>query len=390
MYRVKQRYTSNNDEKFHLLCDPTMRLLVPEQHVRFTSINGVALSDSMKPVTIEALSTVTVEGEIGTARDMVLDDTFTGNVVVSLLDGTRMISVVDNDVHQTVNTFSKPGPALCRGAFVVKNGRFTATFVVPKDISFSTQRAGLFGYAASEDDRYAMGVTDKVTVDGVTTVVDPESTGPAMQIFLDSRSFLPGSIVRKSPILIVDLEDETGINTTGVGIGHDIEATFDRDQRTEVLTPYFATSLTNSRAGSVQKQIFGLADGLHTVTVRAWDVLNNVSWAQTTFRITSSTPSIVTGGLTSYPNPFSSRTTIRFVHASQLPFNADILIYDMEGRLVREQAMRIVDMQTADVDWDGRDGIGAPLPSGSYQAVVRLTSDQGASSFVSGKLTLIR
>ena len=41
-----------------------------------------------------------------------------------------------------------------------------------------------------------------------------------------------------------------------VGIGHDIEATFDRDQRTEVLTPYFATSLTNSRAGSVQKQIF--------------------------------------------------------------------------------------------------------------------------------------
>jgi hypothetical protein len=390
MYRVKQRYTSNNDEKFHLLCDPTMRLLVPEQHVRFTSINGVALSDSMKPVTIEALSTVTVEGEIGTARDMVLDDTFTGNVVVSLLDGTRMISVVDNDVHQTVNTFSKPGPALCRGAFVVKNGRFTATFVVPKDISFSTQRAGLFGYAASEDDRYAMGVTDKVTVDGVTTVVDPESTGPAMQIFLDSRSFLPGSIVRKSPILIVDLEDETGINTTGVGIGHDIEATFDRDQRTEVLTPYFATSLTNSRAGSVQKQIFGLADGLHTVTVRAWDVLNNVSWAQTTFRITSSTPSIATGGLTSYPNPFSSRTTIRFVHASQLPFNADILIYDMEGRLVREQAMRIVDMQTADVDWDGRDGIGAPLPSGSYQAVVRLTSDQGASSFVSGKLTLIR
>lgn len=390
MYRVKQRYTSNNDEKFHLLCDPTMRLLVPEQHVRFTSINGVALSDSMKPVTIAALSTVTVEGEIGTARDMVLDDTFTGNVVVSLLDGTRMISVVDNDVHQTVNTFSKPGPALCRGAFVVKNGRFTATFVVPKDISFSTQRAGLFGYAASEDDRYAMGVTDKVTVDGVTTVVDPESTGPAMQIFLDSRSFLPGSIVRKSPILIVDLEDETGINTTGVGIGHDIEATFDRDQRTEVLTPYFATSLTNSRAGSVQKQIFGLADGLHTVTVRAWDVLNNVSWAQTTFRITSSTPSIATGGLTNYPNPFSSRTTIRFVHASQLPFNADILIYDMEGRLVREQAMRIVDMQTADVDWDGRDGIGTPLPSGSYQAVVRLTSDQGASSFVSGKLTLIR
>ncbi len=390
MFRVKQRFTSNNDEKFHMLCDPTMRLLVPEEHVRFTSINGVAIRDTMAPVTIAALSTVTVEGEIASARDMLLDDTFTGNVVVSLLDGSRTITIVDNDVHQTVNTFAKPGPALCRGAFTVQNGRFTATFVVPKDISFSTQRAGLFGYAASNDDRYAMGVTDKVTVDGVTTVVDPETQGPQMQIYLDSRNFLPGSIVRKNPILIVDLEDATGINTTGVGIGHDIEASFDRDTRTEVLTPYFATSLTNSRAGSVQKQIFGLADGLHTVTVRAWDVLNNVSWAQTTFRITSTTSAIPTEGLIAYPNPFASRTTIRFVHASQLPFGADLLIYDMDGRLVREQPMRIVEMQTADIDWDGRDAQGSPLPSGSYQAVVRLTTDQGATSFVSGKLTLIR
>ncbi len=390
MYRVKQRFKSNNDEKFHLLCDPTMRLLVPEEHVKFTSINGVALSDTMQPVTIAALSTVTVEGTITRARDKQNDDTFNGNIAVSLLDGSRTITVVDSDVHQTVNTFTKPGPALCRGSFVVRDGRFTATFVVPKDISFSAQRAGLYGYAASDDDRYAMGVTDNVTVDGVTTVLDPESAGPDMQIYLDSRNFLPGSIVRKNPILIVDLEDATGINTTGVGIGHDIEATFDRDTRTEVLTPFFATSLTNSRAGSVQKQIFGLADGLHTVTVRAWDVLNNVSWAQTSFRITSSTPSIATGGLTNYPNPFSTRTTIRFVHASQLPFNADVLIYDMEGRLVREQSMRIADMQTADVDWDGRDGNGVPLPTGAYQAVVRLTSDQGATSFAGGKLTLIR
>ncbi len=390
MYRVKQRYTSNNDEKFHLLCDPTMRLMIPEEHVRFTSINGVALSDSMQPVTIAALSTVTVEGEIATARDLLRDDTFDGNVVVSLLDGSRTITIIDNDVHQTSNTFAKPGPALCRGGFVVADGKFTATFVVPKDISFSSQRAGLYGYAASKDDRFAMGVTDKVTVDGVTTVVDPESIGPDMQIYLDSRSFLPGSIVRKDPILIVDLEDATGINTTGVGIGHDIEATFDRDARTEVLTPYFATSITNSRAGSVQKQVFGLGDGLHTVTVRAWDVLNNVSWAQTTFRITSSNPSIVAEGLFNFPNPFAARTTVRFVHASQLPFTADLFVYDMEGRLVSERAMRIVDMQTADVDWEGRDAQGSYLPTGTYQAVVRLTTDQGATSFVSGKLTLIR
>ncbi|MCX6139752.1 MAG: C25 family cysteine peptidase, partial [Candidatus Kapabacteria bacterium] len=381
MFKVKQKYNGNNDEKFHLLGDPTMRLLVPEQRVRFTKINDQDIVNSSTSVTVAALSTVVVEGDVIGSVDSLTDASYSGNISISLLDASRTITVVDNDVYNTVNTFSKTGPALYRGSFKVENGRFTGTFVVPKDISFSSQAASLYGFAASNDQRFAMGVTNRVVVDGVTSVADPEIDGPGIKIFLDSRKFVAGGISRPSPILIVDLEDATGINTTGVGIGHDIEASFDNSQTVEILTPSFTTSLENSRAGTAQKQIFGLSAGLHTVHVQAWDVLNNVSEASTTFRIVESPEGIPAEGLSNFPNPFSSNTTIRFTHASPKPFEASLLA---------ERPMRVTDMQTADVQWDGRDEVGSLVGSGMYQAVVRLTDQYGSVSFVSGKLSLIR
>lgn len=390
MYRVKQRFNGNNDEKFHLLGDPTLRLLVPSNKVRFTRVNGQNISQDTSRVTIPALGTVTLEGEIVGTADSSIISSFQGNLTVSLLDARRNITVQDNDVNKTVATFTKPGPALYRGSFRVSNGRFTATFVVPKDISFSASPAGLYGYAASDDNQFAMGMTDRIIVDGVTSVSDPETDGPDMQIYMDSRKFLPGGLVRMNPVLVVDLEDATGINTTGIGIGHDITAMIDDDVEPIILTPTFTTSLSNSRAGTAQKQIFGLGPGVHTVRVRAWDVLNNVSEKTTTFRIAESTEGILAEGLFNFPNPFSSSTTIRYTHASQRPFTATVMIYDLTGRLLVEREMHVADMQTADVVWDGRDSSGDAALSGIYQVVVRLKDNSGATSFINGKLTLIR
>lgn len=390
MYRVKQRFNSNNDEKFHVLGDPTLQILVPDNRIRFSTINGRDITTDTSRVTIPALGTVVIQGDIISARDSSIMSSFSGNITISLLDAKRAITLQDNDVNKTIVNFTKPGPALYRGSFVVTNGQFTATFVVPKDISFSAAPAGLYGYAASSSQQYAMGVTDKIIVDGVTTIIDPETDGPDMGVYMDSRKFLPGGIVRMNPVLIVDLQDETGINTTGIGIGHDITATFNDDPEQVILTPTFTTSLSNSRAGTAQKQIFGLGPGVHTVKVRAWDVLNNVSEMTTTFRIQEQTDGIIAEGLFNFPNPFSSSTTIRYTHASQRPFTATVMIFDLTGRMLVERGMNVADMQTADIQWDGLDDSGDAAMSGMYQVVVRLTDQNGAVSYVNGKLTLIR
>lgn len=390
MYRVKQVYNGTNDEKFMIFGDPTMRLLVPDHHVRFSTINGVSVDADTTPIAVPALSTVDLSGFISMPNDTNADTSFEGYLTISLTDASRTVTVYDSDVNASKNVFLRPGAALYKGSFRVEKGRFTASFVVPKDISFSRDLAALYGYAASNDNRYAMGVTRRVVVDGVTDVSDPETDGPDINVFLDSRKFLPGGIVRANPVLIVDLADATGINTTGVGIGHDITAQFDDANDVEILTPSFTTSLENPRAGTAQKQIFGLGPGLHTVTVQGWDVYNNVSRKSTIFRIPEDRGSIVGQGLFNFPNPFSTSTTIRFTHASQRPFSATLSIYDLHGARVIERPMQVQDMQTADIVWDGRDEDGVMVQTGVYQVVVQLKDADGSTSHVSGKVTLIR
>lgn len=390
MYRVKQIYSGSNDEKFMIFGDPTMRLLVPDHHVRFSTINGVRVDADTAPIAVPALSTVNLTGFISLPNDSLADATFDGYLTLSLTDASRTVTIYDTDVNASKNVFQRPGAALYKGSFRVEKGQFTASFVVPKDISFSRDLAALYGYAASNDNRYAMGVTRRVVVDGVTDVNDPERDGPDINVFLDSRKFLPGGIVRANPVLIVDLSDATGINTTGVGIGHDITAQFNNANDVEILTPSFTTSLENSRAGTAQKQIFGLGPGLHTVTVQGWDVYNNVSRKSTLFRIPEDQGSIVGQGLFNFPNPFSTSTTIRFTHASQRPFTATVSIYDLHGARVIEHPMQIQDMQTADIVWDGHDQAGVMVQSGVYQVVVQLKDAYGSTSHVSGKVTLIR
>jgi hypothetical protein len=390
MYRVKQAFNGGNDEKFLILGDPTLTLLVPDHSIRFTAINGTNLQTDSAAVSVAALSTVEVSGIVTRPLAADVDESFNGNITVSLTDAARTVTVVDDDIYKSRNVFQRPGSALCRGSFKVEKGRFTATFVVPKDISFSQGLASLYGYASSDDDRFGMGATNRVVVDGVTDVRDPETDGPEIKVYVDSRKFVSGGIVRPNPVLIVDLADETGINTTGVGIGHDITAQFNNSSAVEILTPTFTTSLENPRAGTAQKQIFGLSPGMHTVTVQAWDVYNNVSSHSTMFRIPEGGEAIVAEGLFNFPNPFSSSTTIRFTHASQRPFTATLMIYDLQGTLLLERPMTVTDMQTADILWDGRDESGDMAQSGMYQAVVRLVDADGTTSFVSGKLTLIR
>jgi hypothetical protein len=386
---VKQSYTSDNDEKFFLLGDPTLRLLIPDQRVVFETVNGIPLTDSTS-VRIEALSTVTITGHIEKATENWTDATFNGVATVSLLDGERNVTVVDDDPAQTVNNFTLPGAMLARGSFSVVNGNFTAQFVVPKDIAYSSAAASLFGYAFSEDRRTAMGSSNWLVVDGVSDEQHNDELGPDISIYLDSRQFLPGQVVRANPILLVDLEDATGINATGVGVGHEIEADFDQGAMVEVLTETFSTSLMNPRAGTASKQIFGLGAGEHSVRVRAWDVLNNMQEATTTFRIASADDGLVTSWLLNYPNPFSSQTIIRFQHNANRPFTADVRIYDVQGRMVAQHPMEILDMQTAEFTWDARDMAGNPLGTGVYVCHVNIVTEDGGSSTVSGKLALIR
>ncbi len=66
----------------------------------------------------------------------------------------------------------------------------------------------------------------------------------------------------------------------------------------------------------------------------------------------------------SYPNPFSERTTIEY--RVDQPTQVQVRIYDVQGRLVRNLTDAYQTSGTHQVEWDGYDDSGSPLPSGVY------------------------
>ena len=383
----------SNDQKFFYMGDPTMRLQYPRRYASIDSINGEPV-DSLggvprtTPIQLRALSRVTVSGTIRDETNQI-DQNFAGTLSLSVNDATRTRTIVEFYPGRDWDYLS-PGGAVFRGLNSVENGRFSATFVVPKDISYadSTSRGRIVGYLW-EGSADGAAYTGLVTVGGTDSTALEDRTGPEITISLVSRAFRPGDIVPESPMLVVDLEDSNGINTSGAGIGHRIEALLNSSTETVNLTDAYVAALDDYRKGSVEFQLRDLPAGRNTLVVRAWDSYNNSSVAETFFTVASS--SVLTlGDIFNYPNPFDRETQFTFRHNQTTPLDVTVRIYTVAGRVIQTLERQITDLFVR-IPWDGRDWDGDLLANGVYlYKIVARTVDGSQSAEALGKLSIVR
>ena len=377
---VKQTFTSTNDRKYFLLGDPTMTLLFPDHHINISTINDIEITDIQDKVGLEALSRVKITGYVSKPSENQPDESYNGTIVVTLRDGDVLMRVQEyvNNKPESLFVYRKLGGNLNKSSYIVENGRFEAEFIIPKDISFSDSLGKLFLYSASDDNRFASGSYHKIMINGFSNVDDRDTTAPEVSIYLDGRKFVSGDIVTENPRLIVDLFDESGINTTGLGIGHKIEAWIDDSPLSIDLTEKFNSSLTDSRRGTVEDILFGLSAGKHKIRIRAWDVFNNFAIAEVFFVIPSANGGLIENIL-SYPNPFSEGTNIEFRHNAVAPFDVNVEIYTINGVLIRNIKNTLNSLHTSRIFWDGLDDSGNRVADGIYLLNVRLRHESGAS-----------
>lgn len=389
-FRVKQLfYTGSfqNDLKFCLLGDPTLRLALPAQRVVLENFNGASAQDSLSVPQVKALSNVTLSGFVAAPTTSQADAGFVGNIVCNLYDSDIQKAAIDVDADRSVHNFTTLGGLLSIGSAPVQNGRFTMSFTVPKDISFSNKSGRLFLYAASTDGKkYGRGMTARFTVGGVNEDAVNDGKGPEIRIFMDARTFRAGDIVDSTPRLIADLYDATGINASGAGIGHDIQCWIDDNPIPINLTSSFRVSLTDARRGEVNRVLSKLAPGQHRVRVRAWDVFNNYSEAETNFRVGSSSGLVLTDVL-NYPNPFVGSTTIRFRHNQLTAQPYVVTIANVAGVLVR-RFVGATTARTMEILWDGKNENGINVGAGTYLYRVDLTGVGGQTLWASGLMML--
>lgn len=369
-----------NAQKYHLLGDPTLRLAVPQLTMTIDSINGksVAALD-----TLRALEQVTIKASV---RD-------SNNAVNGSYNGTAIVTVYDSQRDKNIPEFGswflykQYGAVIYKGENSVVNGKMEATFIVPKDISYENKNGRISTYFsnATIDGK---GYTTNVIVGGSTVTSVTDAEGPHIQIYFDNTDFRSGDLVNSNSTLLVEMKDNSGINSAGTGIGHRIEAWIDGNTKSIDLTEYYKGKLNSFQEGNVKYQLENLSPGNHTIKVRAWDVFNNSASTEAMF-VVASTSGLTLEQVYNFPNPVSSTTMFTFQHNQLSPIDVEIKIYTVAGRVIQSLERNAVTTRFVKIPWDRRDTDGDLVGNGVYfYKVIAKTLDGKYSSEAIGKLAV--
>ena len=199
---------------------------------------------------------------------------------------------------------------------------------------------------------------------------------------MNDENFVSGGITNEAPTLLVKLQDENGINTSS-GIGHDITAVLDGDETNPVkLNDYYLAEVDDYQKGTVSYPFRDLEPGLHTLTLKAWDVYNNSSTAEIQFIVFDQDEELVINNVLNYPNPFINYTEFWFNHNSSQVLDVSVQIFTISGKLVKtingqtSGGSKVTSSLSKDIVWDGRDDFGDRIGKGVYVYKLTVRSSQ--------------
>lgn len=376
-----------NIRKFTLLGDPAMTLGFPLLRVRPTFVNGIPATTAD---TLRSTEKITIEGEVTDAAGALLTD-FSGYVYPTVYDKPQTVTTLANDPGSQAAPFQVQNSILYRGKASVENGLFRFEFRVPKDINYQFGNGKLSLYAENGN-RDGNGHFTHFIIGGTGSANAGDGEGPTIRLYLNDELFANGGLTDQHPVLIVKLADSSGINTAGTGIGHDIVATLDNDNRQYfMLNDFYQAELNSHQQGTVRFQLPELEPGPHSLRLKAWDVLNNSNEASLEFTVAKN-EELVLSHVLNYPNPFTSKTHFWFEHNKPgQPLQVQIQIMSVTGRIVKSISRQVITEgnRSATIEWDGRDDYGDKLGRGVYLYRLRVTAPDGSSKAVVEKMAIL-
>ncbi|VFA41673.1 type IX secretion system sortase PorU [Chryseobacterium indologenes] len=373
----KQKGANSNHLKVNLLGDPAMKLSRPQ---RLLVIDNI---ETPVPGLIRGLDFVKIKGHINNPNGT-LNTTFNGKVAINIFDKRLNKKTLNNDgVLTPVLDYTEEGSAIVKAAGTAVNGVFTAEFYVPKDINYAVGEGRILGYADNKStdvfNNQAVQVGD-INPNGVN-----DNQPPKVKLYMNNTNFADGGITNQNPMLLACLTDDTGINSTGSGVGHDITTYLDGQIiNTVVLNDFYAPgegngclnpSLADYQKGNVSYPFRNLTIGQHQLTFKVWDINNNSTTATLNFEVKDEADQRLTiNRPLNWPNPFTNKTYIQFEHNCDDILDVNVQIYTITGRLVRTLSQPVVAEPFLQgfrtprqaIEWDGRDDFGATVAKGTY------------------------
>jgi hypothetical protein len=393
LIRISKNHNANitNNRNFVLLGDPAQQIAFPNYHVITTEINHNPVEKG--PDTTQGLSVLNVKGEIEDDQGNKIDN-FNGTLFSKLFDKPSKYMTLGNKPGANGSypaAFLLQNSLLAYQKTTVKDGTFDFTCVIPKDINLKYGK-GKISYYAQNGLTDASGFSNDIIIGGCDPSINPGNAGPAIKLYMDSTNFIPGGRTTKSPVLLAFLDDTNGINYVGLGIGHEITAVLDGNSASPtILDDYFTPDLDKFQSGTIHYPLQNLTNGLHTITLKAWDFYNNSSETTISFFVLDQ-PVLSMQQVFNFPNPVRDNTTFQFnpmQNAGML--DIQIRISTSTGTIVKTIESRVLDNGTGPVfiHWDGRSDNGSNLSNGLYVYRLLIKAENGTSTQAAQKLVII-
>ena len=364
-----------------LMGDPALRLNYPTTY---------QVQTTTQIDTLNALSVQHVEGRI-VDEDNALVSHFNGKVDITIYDKMQSIPTRDNDKagDTIVASYNDYPSTIFSGATDVKEGLFNYTFMVPKDIRYNFGNGRIVYYAVTADSldtEEAVGHFEDFTIGGTGSIVTVDTVGPKMSIYLNTPAFQNGDRTYSTPRFFAELEDEHGINTAGAGIGHDLMLVVDDDpKQIYTLNEYFTAANNSYQSGIVSYLMEELPDGPHSLSFRAWDLLNNSTTQRLNFIVEAGLdPSIYS--VTTYPNPVQTEGILNLVVNYDQPdelLSTELYLYNINGQMVYSHKQENPDAVSINLGHLG-------LRAGVYVYSIKIKSASSKYSSTSGKIIVTK
>lgn len=362
------RDRSINKHQYHIFGDPALRLAIPRYKTVVDQINNVGTSDIVEA---KANQVVNVKGHVETFGGQKLTD-YKGTAYVFVKDAKEAVTTRNNDGKSQITYLDRLN-TIYKGTASVNDGEFTINFRVGSYIIDNGDTGLINVYTSSSSGTpSAFGESTDILFTGVEEVKNDEE-GPEIDLYLNSPRFVNGGTVGTTPYLHAVLEDKDGLDVMGNTVGHNIELVIDGDAtKTYNLNDYFLFDDGSYTQGTVYYVIPALTSGSHTLRLRAWDILGNMSEKDISFSVDAGLQPSISDVVIS-PNPVKGAANFYIYHdfqGSNAEINIDII--DTTGRLVQTNTW----YQTLSVSEGRTSFLWYPnIANGLYLYRVRLTCD---------------
>jgi flagellar hook assembly protein FlgD len=141
----------------------------------------------------------------------------------------------------------------------------------------------------------------------------------------------------------------------------------------------------------VRFQLPELEPGIHTLTIKAWDVLNNSNTHELDFTVFNEKELQISHVL-NYPNPFTTRTSFWFEHNHPgEDLQVKVEVFTVSGKLIKtlSQTINTAGNRSSEVEWDGTDAYGSRIGRGVYIYRLRVRAPGGKTADKWEKLVIL-